>query len=97
MPIYEYKCLKCQHHFEAMQKFSDEPLSTCPKCSGAVKKQVSATSFHLKGSGWYMTDYSNKHTSAPASESSESSSSSSSASSSTSESKPSTTSSDSAD
>lgn len=88
MPIYEYKCLKCSHEFEAMQKFSDAPLGTCPKCSGAVKKKVSATSFQLKGSGWYMTDYARKNSPPPAKETSESSAS---------ESKPATSSSSSGD
>jgi putative FmdB family regulatory protein len=64
MPIYEYKCLKCSNAFEAMQKFSDAPLVTCPKCEGPIKKQVSTTSFHLKGTGWYLTDYAKKDLSA---------------------------------
>lgn len=75
MPIYEYKCLQCSHEFEALQKFSDAPLGVCPKCNGAVKKRVSATTFQLKGSGWYMTDYAKKSSSGPTKESSESSSS----------------------
>ena len=62
MPIYEYRCLKCNQEFEAMQKFSDSPLKACPSCGGAVKKLVSRSSFQLKGSGWYLTDYAKKHT-----------------------------------
>lgn len=57
MPIYEYKCLKCNKNHEVMQKFSDAPLTTCPDCSGEMKKLISNTSFVLKGTGWYVTDY----------------------------------------
>ena len=62
MPIYEYECPECGR-FETIQKFSDKPLAYCPKCKesgkkSAVKKAVSASAFHLKGSGWYKTDYS---------------------------------------
>lgn len=57
MPIYEYECLKCGKNHEIMQKFSDVPLSTCPDCGGRMKKLISNTSFVLKGSGWYVTDY----------------------------------------
>lgn len=57
MPIYEYKCLKCGKEFEAMQKISDEPLRECSICSGEVRKLISNTSFILKGTGWYVTDY----------------------------------------
>jgi putative FmdB family regulatory protein len=59
MPIYEYECLKCQKVTEAIQKFSDAPLSVCPRCSGEMKKLVSSSSFHLKGGGWYADGYSN--------------------------------------
>jgi len=57
MPIYEYRCLDCGHQFELMQKFSDPPAETCTSCSGAVQKLISRSAFHLKGSGWYATDY----------------------------------------
>src|SRR6266446_7620244 len=57
MPIYEYRCLDCGHQFELMQKFSDPPAETCTSCSGTVTKLISRSAFHLKGSGWYMTDY----------------------------------------
>ena len=61
MPLYEYECLKCGHRFERIQKFSDKPVSSCPKCKkGKVKQLLSASSFHLKGSGWYATDYAGK-------------------------------------
>ena len=57
MPIYEYRCLNCSHQFELMQKFSDPPAETCPSCAGIVQKLISRSAFHLKGSGWYVTDY----------------------------------------
>ena len=60
MPIYEYRCLDCDHEFERMQKFSDPPLDTCPSCEGTVQKLISRSTFHLKGDGWYVTDYARK-------------------------------------
>lgn len=57
MPIYEYRCQDCHHEFERMQKFSDPPVAACPACEGAVQKLISRSAFHLKGSGWYVTDY----------------------------------------
>ena len=59
MPIYEYHCGKCGN-FEAIQKMSDKPLTQCPTCRRKVTKLISATSFQLKGSGWYITDYARK-------------------------------------
>ncbi len=60
MPIYEYRCTKCGHEFEEIQKFSDKPIKKCPKCSGKVEKLISQSSFVLKGTGWYQTDYADK-------------------------------------
>ena len=60
MPIYEYLCEDCGEITEAMQKVSDPPLVTCPKCKGNLKKVISNTSFILKGTGWYATDYAGK-------------------------------------
>ena len=60
MPIYEYICEKCGSHIELIQKISDAPLKRCSKCKGKLEKTVSRTSFQLKGSGWYATDYSRK-------------------------------------
>ena len=57
MPIYEYECDECGNIEEALQKFSDKPLETCGACSGHLHKLVSKSSFHLKGTGWYVTDY----------------------------------------
>ena len=58
MPIYEYKCSKCEHQFEIIQRISDIPIEVCPECSQtSVNKLVSAPSFRLKGGGWYETDF----------------------------------------
>ena len=57
MPIYEYECKKCSKHFEIMQKISDDTLTSCRECGGELKKLITNTSFVLKGSGWYVTDY----------------------------------------
>ena len=58
MPIYEYRCTKCGHHIEIIQKISDRPLRKCPECSGRLEKLVSRAAFHLKGGGWYAEGYS---------------------------------------
>lgn len=60
MPIYEYQCQKCKAHTEILQKITDKPLTKCRKCGGRLEKQWSSTSFQLKGSGWYATDYAAK-------------------------------------
>ncbi len=60
MPIYEYACLGCGKTHEIMQKFSDAPIEVCPDCGGEMKKLISNTSFVLKGTGWYVTDYASK-------------------------------------
>ncbi|GAB6182494.1 FmdB family zinc ribbon protein [Thermodesulfovibrio hydrogeniphilus] len=61
MPIYEYECMNCHKIHEVMQKFSDEPLKKCAICGGELKKLISQSSFILKGSGWYVTDYARKN------------------------------------
>ena len=61
MPIYEYECGNCGHTLEAIQKFSDAPLTECPAChKHQLHKRISAAAFHLKGSGWYATDFKDK-------------------------------------
>jgi putative FmdB family regulatory protein len=60
MPIYEYECKTCGNIQEALQRFSDEPLDKCEHCSGKLHRLISQNSFHLKGSGWYVTDYAKK-------------------------------------
>jgi putative FmdB family regulatory protein len=57
MPLYEYQCEACGHRFEVIQKFSDAPIETCPKCGGVVRKLLSSPAIQFKGSGWYITDY----------------------------------------
>ena len=57
MPVYEYQCSGCKHIEEAFQKISDAPLTVCPRCRGKLDKIISHSAFHLKGSGWYVTDY----------------------------------------
>ncbi len=67
MPIYEYVCDNCGHYLEALQKLSDEPLVFCPECGdAALRKQVSAAAFRLKGTGWYETDFKNSDKKKPA-------------------------------
>ncbi|MBF0100947.1 MAG: zinc ribbon domain-containing protein [Desulfobacterales bacterium] len=62
MPIYEYECESCGKGEEIVQKISDPQLTTCKHCSGKLHKLISQSSFHLKGSGWYVTDYKNSST-----------------------------------
>ena len=60
MPIYEYRCDKCGHQQEFLQKVSDAPLTVCTKCGApSLSKMVTAAGFQLKGSGWYATDFKN--------------------------------------
>ena len=56
MPIYEYRCEQCGI-FEEMRRITDPSLERCPKCRRKVQRLISSTSFQLKGSGWYVTDY----------------------------------------
>jgi putative FmdB family regulatory protein len=65
VPIYEYQCSKCGEVFEAFQKITDAPLSQCKFCQGKVEKLISQSSFQLKGSGWYLTDYARRNSSSP--------------------------------
>ena len=58
MPIYDYRCEACGENHEAIQKMSEPPLVNCPACGEpALKKQISAPNFRLKGGGWYETDF----------------------------------------
>lgn len=63
MPLYEYECKKCHHHFERIQKFSDPHVKKCPDCGGPVEQVISAPAVQFKGSGWYVTDYAKKSSS----------------------------------
>jgi putative FmdB family regulatory protein len=60
VPIYEYACQSCQHRFEVKQSMSDPPVTTCARCGQAVTKVISAPAIMFKGTGWYVTDYSDK-------------------------------------
>ena len=66
MPIYEYKCKKCGKVYELFQRITEPALTSCKFCKGPTRKLISRTTFHLKGSGWYATDYGGKK--APATE-----------------------------
>jgi putative FmdB family regulatory protein len=67
MPIYEYRCAKCGFQDEYLQKVSEPPLKVCPSCGKAkFEKLLSAPGFHLKGSGWYATDFKDGKKPAPA-------------------------------
>lgn len=60
MPIYEFRCKKCQDQIEVFQKLSDKPPTRCKKCGGRLEKMISQTAFQFKGEGWYVTDYARK-------------------------------------
>lgn len=60
MPIYEYQCDSCSYRFEAKQSIKDDPLSTCERCGKTVRRLISSPGIMFKGSGWYITDYSDK-------------------------------------
>ena len=60
MPIYEYECTKCGHQTEVWQKMTEAHLTRCEHCKGKMRKLISQSTFHLKGTGWYVTDYASK-------------------------------------
>lgn len=61
MPLYVYKCAKCGHEFEKIEKLSAPHTQKCPKCKkGRAERQLSSPAFQFKGSGWYVTDYARK-------------------------------------
>lgn len=60
MPIYEYRCNECGHQFEVSQRMSDEPLTECEVCGGAIAKMLFAPAIHFKGTGFHNTDYASK-------------------------------------
>jgi putative FmdB family regulatory protein len=57
MPIYEYECVKCGRVAEIWQRITDTGPTKCERCKGKMRKLISQSSFHLKGTGWYVTDY----------------------------------------
>ena len=63
MPIYAYQCQGCGHKLDKIQRITDAPLTDCPECNQpSLKKQITAASFKLTGTGWYETDFKNKST-----------------------------------
>ena len=60
MPIYEYRCKKCNNQIEVFQKLNDKPPTRCKKCGGRLEKMVSSSAIQFKGEGWYVTDYARK-------------------------------------
>ncbi len=56
MPIYEYECCICDHHFERKQGFDEEPVAMCPKCRGKSRRVIHSVPVIFKGSGFYVTD-----------------------------------------
>ena len=69
LPLYEYQCSTCGDKFEVIQKFSDDPLKNCRKCDGQVERLISSPAIQFKGTGWYVTDYAKKGSSAEKTES----------------------------
>jgi putative FmdB family regulatory protein len=57
MPLYEYECFLCHRRFERIQRVSQEPVTQCPSCGGAVRRLLGVPALQFKGSGWYVTDY----------------------------------------
>jgi putative FmdB family regulatory protein len=66
LPLFEYKCEKCGHRFEKIEKHSASETKKCPKCGAKAQRQLAAPAIQFKGSGWYVTDYGGKQTAAPA-------------------------------
>lgn len=60
MPIYEYQCDTCSYKFEVKQSIKDDPIASCERCGKPVRRLISSPGIMFKGSGWYVTDYSNK-------------------------------------
>ena len=70
MPLYEYKCIKCRHQFERIESVTASDVKKCPKCGAKAERLLAAPAIQFKGSGWYVTDYAGKNSTASASESS---------------------------
>lgn len=62
MPLYEYKCLKCERHTDKIEPVAGPHLKKCPHCGGKVESVITAPAIKFKGSGWYVTDYAGKST-----------------------------------
>ena len=57
MPTYDYRCDRCERTFEVRQRISEDPLTTCDRCGGPIRRLLAAAPFILKGGGWYVSDY----------------------------------------
>jgi putative FmdB family regulatory protein len=62
LPLYEYRCLKCDRHTDKIEKMNGPHLKKCPHCGGKVESVITAPSIQFKGSGWYVNDYGRKTT-----------------------------------
>ena len=60
MPLYEYRCLKCDRHTDKIEKVDGPHLKKCPHCGGKVESVITAPAIQFKGSGWYVNDYGKK-------------------------------------
>jgi putative FmdB family regulatory protein len=67
VPTYSYACTACEHHFDAVQKFTDQSLTDCPECSGPLRKLFSSVGIVFKGSGFYRTDSRSSNSDKPSS------------------------------
>ena len=72
MPLYEYKCNKCAHRFEKIEKVNAPEIAKCPKCGAKAPRMASAPAIQFKGTGWYVSDYGGKTGQPPSGEKSES-------------------------
>ena len=70
MPLFEYKCGKCGHHFDKIEKYTASSIKKCPRCGAKAERQLAAPAIQFKGSGWYVTDYGGKKGSSDSKESS---------------------------
>lgn len=68
MPIYEYQCETCAERLEIKQSIKDDPLTDCPRCGKRLQRLISSPAIMFKGSGWYVTDYSDKLKPSPGNE-----------------------------
>ena len=61
MPLYEYKCVKCGHRFEKIERVSASEIKKCPQCGARAERVLNRPAIQFKGTGWYVTDYAGKN------------------------------------